>query len=507
METFPPSLPLPPQQQPPPQPPSANTATINTTFAAPNIVNTIPIGAHEEVQNSLNHPVANPTPTAGPGNGPSPNPHHPPYAEMIYSAIGALKERDGSSKRAIAKYIEQAYMGLPSTHSALLTNHLKRLKNNGLLVMVKKSYKLPKKPYNLPKSDSSATASQALTLPTTGTPRGRGRPPKAKLNPNADPIVQTTIQPILQPGVQPIMLPTSQPVAQPTGSQPIPPHAVQFNVQPASQPTIQFNGQTTAQPQVQPNSQPVLVALGLMDEPNSASAKKRPGRPGKAVNVGVAQGVAGFVPRGRGRPPGSKSKLVGNRLPKKSPGHPRKPKSVTGVLGPKRSPGRPSKAEPKTMIIPYATNVPVVGVVDQNSIPNILAVTPRTRGRPKKNAVPAGTTAGVGIISGKRRGRPPKVSGLNKIKNRTGRSVGRPRKNAVMSTVASDSLVAANADLKRKLDYFQSKVKQAAGTLKPQLTHESPVTAIAAVQELEELATLDINAPLRDEVQNTLLQN
>lgn len=270
------------------------------------------------------------------------------FWQMIYSAIGALKERDGSSKRAIAKYIEQAYTGLPSTHSALLTNHLKRLKNNGLLVMVKKSYKLPK-------SHTSATAAPASTLPTTGSPRGRGRPPKAKSNPNVDPIVQTTIQPILQPGVQPIMLPTSQPVE-------------------------------------------------------------------------LAQGAAGFVPRGRGRPPGSKSKLVGNRLSKKSPGHPRKPKSVTGVLGPKRSPGRPSKAEPKTMIIPYATNVPVVGVVDQNSIPNVLAVTPRPRGRPKKNAVLAGTTAGVAILSGKRRGRPPKVSGLNKIKNRTGRSVGRPRK-------------------------------------------------------------------------------
>lgn len=47
----------------------------------------------------------------------------------------------------------------------------------------------------------------------------------------------------------------------------------------------------------------------------------------------------------------------------------------------------------------------------------------------------------------------------------------------------------------------QSKVKQAVGMLKPQLTHESPVTAIAAVQELEELATLDMSAPLREEVQ------
>lgn len=506
METYPlPPLP-PPQPQPlsqPPQPPSTNTAPISAPFTAPTIVNTNPTA--EEVHNGVNHSVANPNPTPiptqgpGPVPGPSPSPHHPPYAEMIYTAIGTLKERNGSSKRAIAKFIEQAYTGLPPTHSALLTHHLKRLKNNGHLVMVKKSYKLPK-------SDSSAAAaSQASSLPASGTPRGRGRPPKPKLDPNAGPIVQTAAQPVLQPGVQPILLPTGQPVAQPIG-QPIPQHAMQYNVMPTSQPPLQFNGQTTAQPNVQPNSQPVLVALGLMDEPNPASAKKRPGRPRKVGGVGVAQAGPGFVKKAPGRPPGSKAKLSGTRLLKKSPGRPRKPKSVSGILGPKRGPGRPSKAEPKTMIIPYATNVPVVGIVDQNSIPNVLAIPPKPRGRPKKSAVPVGTAAGVGILSGKRRGRPPKVAGLNKIKNST-KPVGRPKKNALIPNVASDSLVAANVDLKRKLDFFQSKVKQAVGMLKPLLTHESHVTAIAAVQELEELAALDVNAPLREEVQNTVEQN
>ena len=53
----------------------------------------------------------------------------------------------------------------------------------------------------------------------------------------------------------------------------------------------------------------------------------------------------------------------------------------------------------------------------------------------------------------------------------------------------------------------QSKVKQAVGMLKPQLTHESPVTAIAAVQELEELAAMDLSAPLREEVQHPTEQN
>ncbi|KAF7834558.1 histone H1-like [Senna tora] len=68
-------------------------------------------------------------------------PNHPTYKEMIHNAIAALKKRNGSSKRAIAKYIDQTFTHLPSTHSALLTLHLKRLKSEGVLVMVKKSYK------------------------------------------------------------------------------------------------------------------------------------------------------------------------------------------------------------------------------------------------------------------------------------------------------------------------------------------------------------------------------
>jgi len=37
--------------------------------------------------------------------------------------------------------------------------------------------------------------------------------------------------------------------------------------------------------------------------------------------------------------------------------------------------------------------------------------------------------------------------------------------------------------------------------LKPYFNHESPVTAIAAIQELEVLSTLDLKAALRDETQ------
>lgn len=37
--------------------------------------------------------------------------------------------------------------------------------------------------------------------------------------------------------------------------------------------------------------------------------------------------------------------------------------------------------------------------------------------------------------------------------------------------------------------------------LKPYFDHQSPVNAVAAIQELENLATLDLKAPLRDETQ------
>ncbi|KHN10548.1 Histone H1.2 [Glycine soja] len=191
------------------------------------------------------------------------SPKHPPYDEMIYTAIGALKERDGSSKRAIGKYIEQVYKDLPPTHPALLTHHLNRLKSSALLVLVKKSYKLPGSHH----------------LPALQPQKTRGRPPKPK--------------PVVRPG------------------------------------------------------------------------------------------------------------------------------------------------------------------------------------RPQKLAV-------------------------GRSKNPVRRPVGRPKGSTAAAITAHK---AANEDLRKKLEHFQSKVKESLGTLKPYFNHESPVTAIAAIQELEVLSTLDLKAPLRDETQ------
>ncbi|KAK3224529.1 hypothetical protein Dsin_011554 [Dipteronia sinensis] len=103
--------------------------------------------------------------------------HPPPYPEMIYAAITALKEKGGSSKRAIEKHIKQTYSNLPPNHSALLTHHLHCLKNSGHLLMFKKSYKLPG--YN---------AAVPMHKKKSRTKRPVGRPRKVQAQVQAKPI-------------------------------------------------------------------------------------------------------------------------------------------------------------------------------------------------------------------------------------------------------------------------------------------------------------------------------
>ena len=348
------------------------------------------------------------------------NTNHPPYDEMIYTAIGALKEKDGSSKRAIGKYMEQVYKDLPPTHSALLTHHLNRLKSAGLLILVKNSC-------TLPGSDP---------LPVLQAQKPRGRPPKLKS---------------------------------------------------------------------QPNTELTWPALALNDNPALQSAKRGPGRPKKIAGpVGVSPGP--MVPGRRGRPPGTGR----SKLPKR-PGRPPKPKSVSAISsGLKRRPGRPPKAESNVNVIPFAAPVApglptVQPIVPTASVPN---GSPRPRGRPKKIVAGAGAPAlssvgGAprgrgrprGVLPLVRPGRPQKLA-VGRPKNPARRPVGRPKGSTAAAITAHK---AANDDLRRKLEHFQSKVKESLGTLKPYFNHESPVTAIAAIQELEVLSTLDLKAPLRDE--------
>ncbi|GAU12820.1 hypothetical protein TSUD_73070 [Trifolium subterraneum] len=343
---------------------------------------------------------------------------HPPYAEMIYKAIEALKEKDGSSKRAIGKYIEHVYgQVLPPQHSTLLTQHLNHLKSAGLLIMLKKSYKLPSSlppPPTLTRSDHSESH-----LPFTPlTQRGRGRPPKPK------------------------------------------PQQQQQNV-------FVYLDTTTTTTAVVPAPPPptTTTAVGPVLQQQQPPAPLR---------------------RGRGRPPGTfRSKTL------KRPGRPPKPKSVSNGL--KRRPGRPPKTQSQQpTVIPFAA-VPFPSVVPDQQ-PTLSGRSTRPRGRPKKYADEVLPGAHVVAAPATKQGRPPKLAAVGRPKNSSGRPVGRPKGSKAAKKLADE-------DLRKKLEHFQSKIKESLDVLKPYFDQESPATAVAAIKELEMLATLDLKAPLKDETQ------
>ncbi|KDP24595.1 hypothetical protein JCGZ_25511 [Jatropha curcas] len=494
--------PLPPQPPFPPLPTATITAatvpvsfptdasTLTTTASILTPATAITAEANNTTTNN-NHiaHAANPTPTATQSS------NHPTYTDMIYAAITALKERDGSSKRAISKYIEKAFTGLPPTHPALLTHHLKRLKSTGLLVMVKKSYKLPGA-----RSDSTNDNSNNTSVPTQSQPpphpavsasplsgpkRGRGRPPKPKSNSQPLGSVQPNQQPNSNGTVNANSNTNSQPIMVPVG--------LSFTTHSNVAPTTNFVPiPTTTNPANVAASAPPAAAPAVAQQQQVAMAKRGPGRPKKVVGQSVGGGGApvGVIGKRRGRPP--KSISIGA---KKSPGRPKKPKSVA-ANGVKKGP----KRLPKSVVVPYATGTAAVLNV------------PRPRGRPKKGGVLTAPAGGV-VVPARRPGRPPKVGGIVNPKKRPGRPAGRPRKENVKVSwalsEASQPQAEAYGDLKRKFEFFQSKVKQAVGVLKPQLTSETAAGAVAAIQELEGLASMDINTPLREEpqAQLPLIQN
>ncbi|CAL0323934.1 unnamed protein product [Lupinus luteus] len=362
-------------------------------------------------------------------NPPPPTTSLPSYADMIHRAIEALKEKNGSTKRAISKYISEVYnpfLPPPSTHSTLLTQNLKRLKDNGFIQMVNNSYMLPRSVPLLPSSEDSAKVS-----------RPRGRPRKVQVQPQE--LVHV----------------------------------------------------------VQQNAEPVWAALGLSDEPQvlnmvPETERKRLGRPRKSVVESVGELVVSATvgSRGRGRPPGSKNK--------KKLGRPAKNESVAVVAvavagdgsgGVKRRPGRPRKNNDGVLIPVTPAAEGEVPVALAGDVP--VAVTASIRGRPRRNA---GTGSGRGRGRGGGRG-----GGTLPAQHRSsfGRPVGRPKKGTTSDSTSQN--VVADGDLKRKLEHFQSKVKESLEVLKPYFTHESPLSAIAAIQDLEVLGAMDLNAPLEQD--------
>ncbi|GAB2270297.1 hypothetical protein Dimus_005200 [Dionaea muscipula] len=370
-------------------------------------------------------PAANPTP-----NHP-PTPSHPPYAEMITAAIAALKEKDGSSKKAIAKYIEQVYQNLPPAHLALLTHHLKRLKNSGHLIMVKKSYMVPIRsdfvlgnpnhgtllgggggggidnPF--PASMDPSSASPA--------PRKRGRPPKPKLFPLAQQQQHIPQDPAADPGLS--------------------------------------NG-SKRRPGRPPKLKSVSFPLTVVPIHPEAAADD---------DVGVANGSVATPKRGRGRPP--KSQLVVNAAGGELvvPALAQVQSVAESVVDFPRRRGRP-KRNPSELA----------------PLKPLLAI--KRRGRPPL----LGKVPGVfGKPGAKRRGRPPKNAAAFLAPGR--RPMGHHKKYG--STARNPSSGQAE-ELTRRLEFIQACIKSAVSVLKPHVNLNA-VDAVTALQRLEELATMNIN--------------
>ncbi|KAH6822203.1 hypothetical protein C2S53_001878 [Perilla frutescens var. hirtella] len=366
--------------------------------------------------------------------------NHPPYAEMISAAIAALKERDGSSKRAIAKYIETQYSDLPPTHSALLTHHLKRLKTNGQLLMVKHSYKLPG-PRSAPAAVNGGVNVESADPASSVAKRRPGRPPKPKTD-----AVQAAV-PVFPPPINMNDVPVFAPEAQPPANITVPLE----NVYNAAAPV---NGATAVGP-----------VRGRGRPPKQGGAKRGPGRPAKG-------GGGGGVARGRGRP-------RKNAAPVAAP-----PSTAGRGKGPGRPRGRPPK--PINVVEGFATAASLGGGIEAAPVgvapPAVSPLAGKRRGRPPK----AGNEA--------KKARHMNAALPKKPRKLSGKPLGRPRKNSEESanrTADSSQLLVAYLDLKAKLENLQSMVKQTVTLVRPSLNSEA---AINAIQELE-LVAMNAGAP------------
>ena len=115
---------------------------------------------------------------------------HPPYSEMIKAAIVALKERGGSSRQAIEKYIKANYkVGEVGPHlkTALKRGvaggklvHTKGVGASGSFKVPKEEKKAPKKPAKKPKKPAAKKVAKkpAAKKPAAKKPAAKKKPAK-----------------------------------------------------------------------------------------------------------------------------------------------------------------------------------------------------------------------------------------------------------------------------------------------------------------------------------------
>ncbi|KAG9160028.1 hypothetical protein Leryth_005763 [Lithospermum erythrorhizon] len=344
---------------------------------------------------------------------------------MITTAIAALNESEGSSKQAISKYIDRVFKNLPSNHSELLTHHMKMLKNSGQIVLLRRSYMLPPRSASAPPPFIAPPPPNATTnggsVASTVTYSNSGTSAAQNFQNDYMNYYDGSV------GLHQDAVKASAPVAQSIG------HAfpgVPNNVVP----TAQGNGGVSG-------SEAMLVSLGLSDGASVeiTQTKKRRGRPPKSTS-------AAPVPA-----PNS-----GTQQPKKRG---RKPKNAEQVI---------HSAVPVTMVMPNpgivsgaATIPPQYTVGAPNSVGSLPPV-----GEPQ-------------LPSGKRRGRPPLGSMLKKHIKATGNWPGRPQKNS-SSGDNSQRLIVQN--LKSKLEYLRSRIRENVSIIKPSINMETSTDAMGALQ-------------------------
>ena len=106
---------------------------------------------------------------------------HPKYEDMVKAAILALKDRNGSSVPAIAKYLAANYK-LPDNFKKILSTQLKNLVKSGKLLKVKASYKLGdalKKAPKKPKKKAAPKKKKAAKKPKKAAKKAAKKPKKA----------------------------------------------------------------------------------------------------------------------------------------------------------------------------------------------------------------------------------------------------------------------------------------------------------------------------------------
>ncbi|WOG93529.1 hypothetical protein DCAR_0312815 [Daucus carota subsp. sativus] len=467
------------------------------------VTNYAPAGSYAPPANYA--PVANYATAVYDSPPAAPSLNHPSYEEMVSSAILGLNDKGGSSRQAIAKYIENHFKIAPSqTHGYELTQQLKRMKNSGQLVLNKHSYMFPG-------SVNASVPAASVTSPgyngmsqgqgqsqgpvTDVTKRRPGRPPK--LQPNGG--LMGSAAPPVSVGFEnqqvggagfgvptanlfgglnsgefqfaggnvnnnvpvPLPVPVSNHVTAPVSNVVMAPVSNVVTAPVSNTPTMVYNGGAMYDAGAVANVVPI-------EQSDVVSVKRGRGRPRK-VNTSAVGVESGAITVLAGEDSAAKNN-VGNGPPAVTP----------PMESGKKRRGRPAKLDKKA-------TVPVVngGVKQGQDVQAmVLREGKRGRGRPRKN--PLGAVAANGVGGG---GVMPVAKKPRKV---SGKPVGRPRKNAAQTaSLMSEIQMLAYEGLKARVEHYQSRIRTAISVVKPYL-NETAVIALGALQDLEELASMDI---------------